>query len=114
MTLEALRDSDGGSEMMFDTSSRIGDGLAAVLDPPFSMVGHSKIRFSCEFDNPRDTTVGWGVGDQEMCIVFAFTDSPMVWSGGVPYVEDPGPGVDNNGVIEFNHGCVSVAVDGTH
>lgn len=114
MTLEALRDSDGGAEMMFETKTRIGDGLAAMLDPPFDLTGHSKIRFACEYENPRDVSVGWGVGDQEMCIVFAFTDSPMVWSGGVPYVESPGPGVDNGGVIEFTHDCVTVAVDGTH
>lgn len=114
MTLDAVRDSDGVAERVFDTSSRIGDSLAELLDPPFDMTGHAKIRFSCEFDNPRDTTVGWGVGDQEMCILFAFTDSPMVWSGGVPYVDPPGPGVDNNGVIEFTHSCVTVAVDGTH
>jgi hypothetical protein len=114
LTLEALRDSDGGSEMVFETATRIGDGLAAVLDPPFDLTGHSRIRFSCLYDNPRDVTVGWGVGDQEMCIVFGFSDSPMVWSGGAPYVESPGPGVDNGGIIDFTHSCVTVAVDGTH
>jgi len=114
MTFEAVRDSDGGAEMMFETRTRIGDGLAAVLDPPFDLTGHSKIRFACEYENPRDVAVGWGVGDQEMCIVFAFTDSPMVWSGGVPYVDPPGPGTDNNGVIEYTHSCITVAVDGTH
>lgn len=114
MTLEALRDGDGGSEMMFETRTRVGDGLAAVLDPPFEMTGRSKIRFACEYDNPRDVPVGWGVGDQEMCIVFAFTDSPMVWSGGAPFVEPPGPGTTNSGVIDFTHSCITIAVDGTH
>jgi hypothetical protein len=114
MTFEAIRDSDGSSQMMFETAGRIGDGLAAVLDPPFDMTGHSKIRFACDYDNPRDTTVGWGVGDQEMCILFAFSDSPLVWSGGAPFVDSPGPGTDNNGVIEFTHGCITTAADGTH
>lgn len=114
LTFEALRDSDGQAEMMFETATRIGDGLAAVLDPPFDLTGHAKLRFSCLFDNPRDTAVGWGVGDQEMCIVFAFTDSPQVWSGGVPYVEPPGPGVETNGIIDYTHDCVTIAVDGTH
>lgn len=114
LTFEALRDGDGGAEMMFETRTRIGDGLAAVLDPPFDLTGHAKVRFACEFENPRDEAVGWGVGDQEMCIVFAFTDSPQVWSGGVPYVEPPGPGVERDGVVEFTHDCVTIAVDGTH
>jgi len=115
LTFEALRDSDGAAQMMFDTSSHIGDALGGVLDPPFDLTGHSKIRFACEYDNPRDATVGWGVGDQEMCIVFAFTDSPLVWSGGAPYVEPPGPGTpDASGVIDFTHSCVTTTVDGTH
>ncbi|HEX5059996.1 MAG TPA: hypothetical protein VFV99_11585 [Kofleriaceae bacterium] len=114
LTFEALRDVDGGGETMFETQTRIGDALGSVLDPPFDLTGHSKIRFACEYDNPRDATVGWGVGDQEMCIVFAFTDSPLVWSGGAPYAESPGPGVDNNGVIEFTHACVTTSTDGTH
>ncbi len=114
LTFEALRDSDGGAEMMFETSTRIGDGLASVLDPPFDLTGHSKLRFSCSYENPRDEAVGWGVGDQEMCIVFAFTDSPQVWSGGVPAVDAPGPAVDNNGILDFTHDCVTIAVDGTH
>jgi hypothetical protein len=114
MTFEAIRDSDGAAQMMFETKTRIGDALATVLDPPFDLTGHSKIRFACEYDNPRDVSVGWGVGDQEMCIVFAFTDSPLVWSGGAPYIESPGPATDVNGVLEFTHGCVTAAVDGTH
>jgi len=113
LTFEALRDADGAPEMMFETQTRIGDGLASVLDPPFDLTGHSKIRFACEYDNPRDTTVGWGVGDQEMCIVFAFTDSPLVWSGGAPYPDSPGPGNDVGGVIDYTHGCITTAVDGT-
>ena len=114
LTFEALRDTDGAPEMMFESRTRIGDALGSVLDPPFDLTGHAKIRFACEYDNPRDTTVGWGVGDQEMCIVFAFTDSPLVWSGGAPYAESPGPGVDNNGVIEFTHSCITTSTDGTH
>ncbi|HEY5948089.1 MAG TPA: hypothetical protein VIV40_21485 [Kofleriaceae bacterium] len=114
LTFEALRDSDGAAQTMFETQTRIGDNLAAVLDPPFDLTGHSKIRFACEYDNPRDATVGWGVGDQEMCIVFAFTDSPMVWSGGAPYVESPGTPTEVNGVFEYTHGCITAAVDGTH
>lgn len=114
LTFEALRDSDGGAEMVFETATRIGDGLAAVLDPPFDLTGHAKIRFACQYENPRDVSVGWGVGDQEMCIAFGFSDSPMVWSGGAPYVESPGPGVDNGGIIDFTHSCITVAVDGTH
>jgi hypothetical protein len=37
-----------------------------------------------------------------MCIAFAYTDSPYVWTAGlVQESDDPGPGVLANGVDEF-------------
>jgi hypothetical protein len=101
-TFEAIRDSDGGSDMIWETANKIGDRLGGTIDPPFDLTGHSKLRFACEFDNPRDVTVGWGVGDQEMCIIVAYTDSTYTWGGGVVGPEDPGPGVAGvDGVVDF-------------
>jgi hypothetical protein len=86
-----------------------------MLDPPFDMKGHSKIRFSCTFDNPRDATVHWGNGDQEMCIVFAYSDSNMVWSSGVVSPGDPGAAVTTGGIIDFTApACTVLTIDGTH
>ena len=105
MTIEAIRDSDGGADMVFTTSQRIGDALGGTIDPPFDMTGHGKLRFSCEYINPRDATVGWGVGDQEMCVFLAFSDSAFTWGGGAPTVDAAGPGVASNGIIDFTHDC---------
>jgi len=114
MTLEAIRDSDGGADTIWTTETKIGDSLGGMLDPPFDMTGHSKLRLSCSFDNPRTDTVHWGNGDQEMCIFFAFTDSTYVWSAGVLSQDDPGPSTSANGIIDFTApACTVVAVDGT-
>jgi len=113
LTFEALRDGDGGGEMVWETNTRIGgDKLGGMLDPPFDLAGHSKLRFSCSFDNTRDTTVTWGNGDGEMCIMFGFSDSPYVWSAGVVTGGNPGPSAEVNGVTEFTAtGCTVLAVE---
>ena len=113
MTVEAIRDSDGTADTVWTTSTRIGDSLGGMLDPPFDMTGHSKLRMSCSFDNPRADTVHWGNGDQEMCIFFGFTDSTFVWDAGVLGGGDPGPSTSVNGEIEFTAPACSVfATDG--
>ena len=75
-------ESDGTAATIHETTNRIGDALGGAIDPAFDMTGYSKIRFSCNFDNPRDETVRYGVGTQEMCTFLAFTDSAWTWGGG--------------------------------
>jgi hypothetical protein len=115
MTFEAIRDSDGGSDMIWSTDQRIGDKLGGTLDPPFDLTGHSKIRMSCTFENPRTVSVGWGNGDQEMCIMFAFSSSTYTWNAGVLSASDPGPSVTNNGIIDFTApACNVITADAQH
>jgi hypothetical protein len=113
LTFEAVRP-DGTATTIYETAHRVGDALGGIIDPPFSMVGYSKIRFSCSFDNPRDTTVHWGFGDQEMCVFLAFTDSSRTWAGGALMYENPGAGVDTGSVVEFTHGCQVISNDASH
>ena len=101
LTIEAIRDSDGGADTVWTTAHRIGDAIGGPLDPPFDLTGHSRLRFSCTFDNPRDVSVGWGVGDQEMCMALTFTDSAYTWQAGELAGLDPGPGVSNGNVRDF-------------
>ena len=115
LAFEAIRDSDGGVDTVWSTSQRIGDELGGMLDPPFDLTGHSKVRVRCTYDNPGDTTIRWGNGGAEMCIAFAFTDSTYVWNAGVLTQGDPGPSVMNNGTIDFTTpGCSVVTTDAQH
>ena len=104
LSLEAI-DAGGTATTVYATTNRIGDTLGGQITPKFSMAGYSKLRMSCAYNNDRDTTVGWGVGDQEMCVVLAFTDSPYVWGGGVINNDGPGTSVDTGTEVDFTHAC---------
>ena len=104
LTLEAVRP-DGTSTLVYTTAGRVGDALGGPIDPPFSMSGYSKLRYRCDFYNDRNETVGWGVGDQEMCVFLAFSDSPFNWGGGETFDVPPGTPSDVGGVPTFTQPC---------
>jgi hypothetical protein len=68
---------DNDGMVIFETGAAIGDPLGASLDPPVEVRGATAIRMTCGFDNPRDEWVRYGIGDQEMCVVLAFTDAQL-------------------------------------
>jgi len=114
LTMEAIA-GDGTAETIFTTAQRIGDALGGTIDPAFQMAGRSKLRFSCSYDNPGDSTITWGYGGQEMCVFLTFTDSSYSFTGGALTPDVPGPGVvDANGVVQFTHDCQVIAQDATH
>lgn len=104
VTLDAVRD-DGSSDPIFQTVNRIGDTLGGPVAPAFSLAGYSKLRFSCNFNNPRTTNVRWGVGDKEMCAFLAFTDSERSWSGGALTYNVTPTTVDHASYVESTYPC---------
>ena len=102
MTVDALDDA-GAVRTVFDSEQRIGTPLGGPIDPPFDMTGSTRLRMTCKFDNPGDDTVGYGIGDQEMCVMLGFTDSKRQWGG--LYSSIPGDGVDEGTTVAFDHGC---------
>lgn len=62
-------------DVLFSTSHTIGDPLGQTVDPPIQVSGATEFVFSCEYDNPRNEAVGYGIGDQEMCVFLAFTNA---------------------------------------
>ena len=105
LSVEAVRP-DGTASTVFTTSHRAGDTLGGPIEPTFDMTGYTRLRMSCNYFNPRTTTVGWGIGDQEMCVFLAFSDSLSNWGGGAIADDPPGdPTVDDGGVMSFSHGC---------
>lgn len=109
ITIDAVR-ADGSSEPIFQTTTRIGDILGGPIEPTFAMDGFTKVRFSCNFYNPRNETVGWGVGDQEMCTILAFTDSEYTWGGGVlNRTTTPLSTFDEGAYVESTYPCALIA-----
>lgn len=49
-----------------------------ALDPPLDLSGSTGLRLTCGFKNPRDREVGWGIGDQEMCVMLGLADSEVL------------------------------------
>jgi hypothetical protein len=115
LTLEAVR-ADGTSTVVYTTQGRIGDALGGKIDPPFAMAGYTRLRYTCDFYNPRTDVVAWGVGDQEMCVYLAFTDAPINLGGGQPFDVAPGDPTIVDGVSTYSYPCqvLSTPLNGTN
>lgn len=114
LTLEAVKP-DGTTATVFTTSHRIGDTLGGPIAPSFDMTGYTRLRLSCDYANARDTVVGWGLGDQEMCVFLAFSDSAANWGGGALTEDAPGdPTILPDGVMSYRHACDVFALTAHH
>lgn len=106
LAIEGVR--DGTATTIFSTQNAVGDALGGTIAPAFSLDGFPTVRFYCDFDNPRATTVTWGVGDQEMCTFLAWTDSDYVWTGGA-ITETVTPTITDKGdYVEYAFPCSPV------
>lgn len=103
MTFSAIRDSDGGEDMIWSTKAIAGDELGGMLAPPFDLSGHSKLRLTCDYYNNTPNPIVWGNGGGEMCINVSYTDSPYVWTAGLVTTSDnPGtPTAGPNNSVSF-------------
>lgn len=109
MKVEALKDDDTTAATIYSTENHIGDALGGMIAPAFDMTGYSHLKFECDYYNDRSDTVRWGVGDQEMCVFLAFSDSKFNWGGGATMDGPPGDPTDVNGVQSFTHECTVFA-----
>lgn len=72
-----LRELGGAMRTLYDQSHGIGEPGGQAFDPPWDLSSADGLEFSCGFENPRAKAVGWGIGDQEMCVMLGFMDSPL-------------------------------------
>ncbi|HTM21543.1 MAG TPA: hypothetical protein VL172_13575 [Kofleriaceae bacterium] len=83
MRIESYR-RGGGSSLIYQTDQRIGTPMGATLTPAVDLAGADGIRFTCSYTNYETEPVGYDSSEKgEMCVMFALTDSPMRWIGGV-------------------------------
>ena len=68
-------------QMLVDALSTNGEALGVTMDPPMDLSGIEALRFGCEYENPRSEVVNMGIGDQEMCVMLGFLESPVHFSG---------------------------------
>jgi hypothetical protein len=103
--IEAV-DPEGNARTVFEKSVQIGDPSGETLDPLFAMDGDTRLRVTCGYENPRSTRVGYGVGDQEMCVFLAYIDAPIKIAGTALNNEALGP--DSEGIFQNNSPCAAV------
>lgn len=80
--LEAVGGTHDG-ELLLDVVGSPGEARGLRYDQPIDLSDMTGLRFGCEFENPRAESVGWGFGDQEMCEMLGFIESPLAFEGTV-------------------------------
>ena len=81
------------------------DANGRTFDPPVELAGSTGLRFSCGFDNWRDKDIGWGIGDQEMCMMLGLADSRAIMDMSVMSGSEV---VGKDGEVLLNEGPCSV------
>jgi len=84
-----------------------GDNFGYAIDPPVDLaaIGARGVRFTCGFANPRSAAVGWGIGDQEMCVIALQARSGLAWAGDVNRGTGAQLGVSPTGEVQYGGPC---------
>lgn len=67
---------DGESVFRLDGFNADANGQG--FPDPIDLTGANGFSFTCGFDNWTDQQVGWGIGDQEMCVMLGLADSAVL------------------------------------
>jgi hypothetical protein len=70
-------------ETLFELDGFNAEANGQTYNPPIDMTGATGFEFTCGYNNPRDETVGWGIGDQEMCVMLGFAESELMFDASV-------------------------------
>ncbi|HVV87857.1 MAG TPA: hypothetical protein VHE35_32680 [Kofleriaceae bacterium] len=84
-----------------------GENFGVAFEPPIDLaaLGARGVRFTCGFDNPRQVPVGWGIGDQEMCVIALQAKTDLAWDGDVKAGTGTRVGPDQTGEVKYNGPC---------
>ncbi len=72
-SLEVLGGPDDGMHL-FELDGFNADANGQVFDPPIDLTDASGLKFTCGYNNWTNSNVGWGIGDQEMCVMLGLAD----------------------------------------
>lgn len=67
-----------------------GHPWGTTFEEPIDLSDADGLRFSCEHANNTDADVGYGIGDQEMCVALLFTESQLMLDTSVRETSDMG------------------------
>ena len=105
MRINVLGGRMDGTEI-FSNMGGFGEALGRTFDPPIAVRGASGLAITCDYLNQRSSRVGYGEGDQEMCVTLIYTSGPKAAGSAVSNfdVQDVG------GVHRSNALCLSVGL----
>jgi hypothetical protein len=100
-----LSGGERSGETLFELENAYGEPLGATLTEPFDVAatGATGLSFECGYYNPRTEQVGWGIGDQEMCVMLGFAETALAFDGEVATSDAVSAGVD--GVVRGTGRC---------
>lgn len=81
------------------------DSNGKAFDPPLDMSGATGFTFTCGFDNWRDVDIGWGIGDQEMCVVALQAETHFAFDGDVARGSGARTGTGDDGELQYGGPC---------
>lgn len=93
-----------------------GENFGQAIDPPVDLgqIGARGVRFTCGFANPRAVPVGWGIGDQEMCVIALQARTNLGFAGDVKRGTGQQIGVSPTGEVQYQGPCSLMAFPWDH
>jgi hypothetical protein len=71
---------DGTVSHVLEDSAFDGESRIRVFEEPLDLT--AKLRYSCTVENNLDRTIRWGIGDDEMCMIFGYLYPPEAQQSG--------------------------------
>lgn len=81
-SLEILGGPQDGTSL-FQIDGFNADANGYVFDPPIDLTGANGLRFTCGYNNWTNSNVGWGIDDQEMCVMLGLMDGDALLDANV-------------------------------
>ena len=95
-------------EVLFELDGFNGDANGRAFDPPIDLTGAEGLRFSCGFNNWLNKDIGYGIGDQEMCMMLGLADARVMIESRA--IEDSQVVGVEDGVVLLESECTNYAV----
>ncbi len=91
---------------VFSSDGAYGEALGTTFDPPIAVTGAEGLVISCDYTNLGSQVLGYGNGDQEMCVVLVYSTGAKAGGMGISALS----AMDVGGVHVTDALCVSIGV----
>ena len=104
--LELMGGANDGMEI-YGLDGFNADANGRGFDPPLQFGDATGVRFTCGYRNPTESEVGWGIGDQEMCVMLGLMEANTLVDATVGETSDV---VMEGGIEMHSGGCNVIGV----